>query len=114
MPAAFDTEASNCTPGEGRLIGSDDGDEGRLEVCVNGAWGTVCGDEFDSSDAAVACATVKGFSGSGKRTLTLNTKLELALRNLLNNKPNFKISGMDRLLFMSTFLYKSVVYKSLA
>ena len=52
-----------------QLVGSDYGDEGRLEVCVNGAWGTVCGDEFDSRDAAVACEALRGFTGSGKCTL---------------------------------------------
>lgn len=60
------TAASNCTTGEVNLVGSDDGDEGRLEVCVNGAWGTVCSDGFDSSDAAVACEALGGFDGSGK------------------------------------------------
>ena len=54
-----------------RLVGSDDGDEGRLEVCVNGAWGTVCSDEFDLTDAAVTCEALGGFNGSGKDTLTL-------------------------------------------
>ena len=61
-----------------RLLGSDNGDEGRLEVCVNSAWGTVCSGEFDSSDAAVACEVLGGFNGSGKRT---TAKLHLYLRS---------------------------------
>ena len=73
LHAALDTEASNCKTGEVRLVGSDDGDEGRLEVCVNGAWGTVCSDEFDSSDAAVACEALGGFNGSGKHIQTAMT-----------------------------------------
>ena len=71
----FDTEASNCTTGDMRLVGSDDGDDGRLEVCVNSAWGTVCSDEFDSSDAAVACEALGGYSGSGKHVHTLTLLL---------------------------------------
>ncbi len=38
---------------------------GRLEVCINNAWGTVCDDRFDSLDATVACDQLEGFNTSG-------------------------------------------------
>ena len=51
------TEPSNCTNGELRLYGAVTTNQGRLEVCVNGAWGSVCDSQgvFTTNEAKVAC-----------------------------------------------------------
>ena len=64
------TQASSCNTGEVRLIGPEnieDGTlEGRVEVCINNAWGTVCNRFFGQEDAETVCASVGGFYSTGE------------------------------------------------
>ena len=68
--AGNDTLPSNCTDGDIRLgnVVSADGGEGtmagRVEMCFNNVWGTVCRSAFDQGSAAVVCQQL-GFSPEG-------------------------------------------------
>ena len=44
-----------CTSGSVRLVSGAYNFEGRVEVCKNGLWGSVCDDGWDSTDAEVVC-----------------------------------------------------------
>ena len=45
-----------CETGAVRLVGNAIGDtEGRLEVCINDQWGTVCDDSWDTRGANLMC-----------------------------------------------------------
>ena len=44
-----------CTISQLRLVGGIIPNEGRVEICMNNVWGTVCDDGWGSADATVVC-----------------------------------------------------------
>ena len=49
------TLAEHCQNGDLRLVGGRDEAEGRIELCYEEVYGSVCGNGFDLRAAAVVC-----------------------------------------------------------
>ena len=65
LPSLYTDVSIPCTNGDIRLVGGASYLEGRVEICYNNTWGTVCDDDWDTADANVACGQL-GFSQSGQ------------------------------------------------
>ena len=53
-----------CSDGDIRLSGGRNGTAGRVEMCNINAWGTICDDSWDNTDAQVVCGQL-GFARAG-------------------------------------------------
>ena len=53
---------SNCTDYNVQLVDGPSLNEGRVLICINGVWGTLCNSGIDYNDAGVICLEL-GYQG---------------------------------------------------
>ena len=56
-PAAEGTPTL-CTTGDIRLAGGIQPREGRVEICINNQWGTICDDSWDERGVNLVCSAL--------------------------------------------------------
>ena len=69
----FSAVSKECNNGSVRLVDGTTLQEGRLEICIDSRWGTVCQDGWGGIDAMVVCRQL-GYKENGepiKRLLIL-------------------------------------------
>ena len=60
------TDDTPCINGDARLVNGSAEYEGRVEMCYDNQWGTICADQWNNVAASVVCAQL-GFMEEGEQ-----------------------------------------------
>ena len=55
ITSVSDVEIVNCTEGEARLVNGPSANKGRVEICIDQSWATVCSSGFGHEESRVVC-----------------------------------------------------------
>ena len=75
---------ADCVSGEVRLSGSSNSNEGRVEVCFNGVWGTISSTNFGEQEAKIVCKQ-SGFFEYCKLLIALNLAVHVCIVIIIFN-----------------------------
>ena len=66
----------DCVDGEVRLQDGTHTSNGRVEMCQNGIWGSVCSSGWDRIDASVVCRQL-GYDTEGMTHIAIDNYLQI-------------------------------------
>ena len=66
------------------MVNGTTANQGRLEICFNGVWGTVCDDSWTNNNAKVVCRQL-GYNTDGESALELFSLVFILIIVLRNN-----------------------------
>ena len=87
-------DEGTCEFGDIRLVDGLSKFVGRVEICVDDTWGTVCDDAWDSTDANVVCGQL-GYLSTGEERWVYTCMLCVtheALYHCINNERSHSVS----------------------